>query len=152
MRLLNQQLQGFTATQSTQRGWKEATFSRTITTSYTTVTMGTLTIANGNPEFAFTYWDEQIIINNNNAAFQSITFLQGRTVNTSGTIYDHGAQVNTNYTNTGWNNSGGDWSYNSQGTRVLNIRASSNGWSNATIIKNIRVWSERIDLITLSPV
>lgn len=152
MKLLNKNLHGFTATQSTQRGWKEITLSTTITTSYTTVTIGTLTIANGNPEFAFTIWDEQININNSNAGYQTITFLRGHTVNTSGNLFDHGAQVNTNYTNTGWNNSGGDWSYNSGGTRVLNIRASSNGWSNATIIKNTRVWSERIDLITLTPV
>lgn len=151
MKLLNQTLQGFTATQSTQRGWEQITFTKTITSTYSGVSMGTLTISAGNPEFAFTIWDEQIIINNTNSGYQSITFMKGWTVDTSGNINDNGAQVNTNYLNTGWNNAGGDWSYNNRSTRLLDIRAASNGWSNATIIKNIRVWSERIDLITITP-
>jgi hypothetical protein len=151
MRINNQSLQGYTATQSSTIGWKDCACGKSGTSSYQNLGCLQLAIASGNPEFYFTTFQEEMVSNNSGADIRHIGWTTGWRVNTSGTIDNptgNGAcyfipyQYDTDSGNT-------DWSYWDITTRAITWRASSSA-AISTTVQRVIVYSERIDLITLS--
>lgn len=151
MKLLSQSLQGYTATQSSTIGWKECVCGKSGTGAYQNLGCLQLTVAAGNPEFFFTTFQEEMVSANSDDDIRYIGWTKGWRVNTSGGIDNptgNGAcdfvplqrEYNTNVT---------DWSYWDVGTRTITWRASSSA-AISTTIHRVMVYSERIDLITLS--
>lgn len=151
MKLLNKQLHGYTANQSSTIGWKEISCGKSGTSSFQNLGCLQLSIAGGNPEFYFTTFQEEMLCSNSGDDIRVISFVYGWRVNTSGGIDNpsgNGAAsfVGFQYE---WNAESTDWAYWDIGTRTITWRASSSS-AISTTIQRVMVYSERIDLITLS--
>jgi hypothetical protein len=151
MRINNQSLQGYTATQSSTIGWKDCACGKSGTSSYQNLGCLQLAIASGNPEFYFTTFQEETVTNNSGADIRHIGWTMGWRVQSNGVVDNptgNGAcnfipvQYATDYGST-------DWSYWDVGTRTITWRASSSA-AVSTTVQRVIVYSERIDLITLS--
>jgi hypothetical protein len=142
---LKTQLQGITAGQSSTIGWKECVCSKTNST-----TNLRLTVSGGNPEFYFTTFQEEMLSDTNGAGMTSIAWTIGWRVNTSGGIDNPTGNGACNFIpwQKSWNNSGWDWSFWDVATSTITWRSS--GGATINTIHRVLVYSERIDLITLS--
>lgn len=151
MKLLNQSLQGFTATQSSTIGWKDCACGKSGTSSYQNLGSLQLSIAGGNPEFYFTTFQEEMVSNNSGADIRFIGWTMGWRVNTSGGVDNPNGNGACNFIPIQYATDSGstDWSYWDVGTRTITWRASSSA-ATSTTIQRVVVYSERIDLITLS--
>lgn len=151
MKLLSQQLQGYTAAQSSTIGWKECVCGKSGTGSFQSLGSLQLSIAGGNPEFYFTTFQEETVMNNNGGDIRFIGWTMGWRINTSGGIDNPTGNGACNFIPTQFEINAGstDWSYWDVGTRTITWRASSAS-AISTTIHRVMVYSERIDLITLS--
>lgn len=151
MKLLNQQLRGYTATQSSTIGWKECACGKSGTGTYQHLGNLQLSIAGGNPEFYFTTFQEAFVTSNSGDDLRNIEFVYGWRVNTGGTIDNPSGNGAANFVGyqREWNAESTDWAYWDIGTRTITWRATSSA-AVATTIQRVMVYSERIDLITLS--
>jgi hypothetical protein len=157
MKILSSSLQGYTNTQSSTIGWKEICCSKSTTGLYERTTMLRLSIASGNPEFYFTVLYDSSISNGNigigGVAAGLASFAKGFRILTTGVIE---IPLNNSACNfdTGYNN------YNIVDTQHIDSYPNTGyidfktAFSNTyTILNNqiyLSVYSERIDLITLS--
>lgn len=151
MKLLSSQLHGFTATQSSTRGWKEIVCGKSGTGSYQHLGCLQLSIASGNPEFYFTTFQEETVTSNSGDDMRCIGWTMGWRVNTGGGVDNptgNGA-CNFIFPQMEWNAESTDWSLWDVGTRTVTWRASSASVTSTTIHR-VMVYSDRIDLITLS--
>lgn len=151
MRINNQSLQSYTATQSSTRGWKDCSCGKSGTTSYQNLGSLRLTIADGNPEFYFTTFQDETVTNNGGADIRFIGWTMGWRVNTGGGIDNPTGNGACNYVQrqAEWNSGNTNWSFWDVATRTITWRASSAA-ATSTTIHRVMVYSERIDLITLS--
>lgn len=154
MQLKSKELQLYTATQSSTRGWKDCACSKTVSSSYTNVGNLQLTVANGNPSLRFFTFQEEFCTDNNGAGMMYIGWTMGWTCDGSnGAINNPTGNGACNFipVQQSWNNSGSlDWSFWDVGTRTITWRSSSQASSSVNVIQRVMVYSERIDLITLS--
>jgi hypothetical protein len=151
MRINNKSLQGYTATQSSTIGWKDCACGKSGTSSYQNLGCLQLAISSGNPEFYFTTFQEEMVSNNSGADIRYIGWTMGWRVNTSGTIDNPTGNGACNFIPMQYSTDAGstDWSYWDISTRAITWRASSSA-ATSTTIQRVIVYSERIDLITLS--
>jgi hypothetical protein len=151
MRLLSQQLRGITATQSSTRGWKEIVCGKSNGGSYQSTGLLQLSIAGGNPEFYFTTFQDETVTNNNGDDLRYIGFTYGWRCQSNGSIDNPTGNGACNFvpTQQEWNAESTDWSYWDVGNRTITWRASSAA-ATSTTIQHVMVYSERIDLITLT--
>jgi hypothetical protein len=151
MRLLNRQLQGITATQSATVGWKECACGKANGGAYQSTGLLQLSIAGGNPEFYFTTLQEESVTAINDDDLRYIGFTHGWRVNTGGSIDNPTGNGAANFVSIQQEFSGNvtDWSYWDIGNRTITWRASSAAGVSTTI-QHVQVYSERIDLITLT--
>jgi hypothetical protein len=151
MRLLrNVELLGYTQTQNSQRGWKEINCSKEMNSGYSTVNTVSLTVANGNPEFYFiVYWEYFLAVSNAAVHFARAD-AYGYGFNTSGGLITHPAMAAFNYYFWGWNGSGIISPSNNNSTRVLNFTSRTTDYGSVRHVHQLYVFSERIDLITLT--
>jgi hypothetical protein len=151
MKILNRELQGYTATQSSTIGWKDCSCGKSGTATYQDLGCLQLAIASGNPEFYFTTFQEETVTNNSGADVRYIGWTTGWRVNTSGTIDNPTGNGACYFAPYQYVTDGGntDWSYWDITTRAITWRASSSA-AISTTIQRVIVYSERIDLITLS--
>ena len=151
MRLLNQQLQGYTAAQSSTIGWKECVCGKSGTSSYQNLGCLQLSISGGNPEFYFTTFQEEHVTNNGGSDIRFIGWTIGWRVQSSGAIDNPTGNGACNFVQIQYeaNTGSTDWSYWDVGTRTITWRASSSA-ATSTTLQRVMVYSERIDLITLS--
>lgn len=151
MKLLSQQLHGYTAAQSSTIGWKECTCGKSTSGSYQQLGNLRLTVSGGNPEFYFTTFQEETVTNNNGADIRYIGWTMGWRVNTSGGIDNPSGNGAANFIplQLEWNSGSTDWAYWDIATRTITWRATSAA-AVATTIQRVMVYSERIDLITFS--
>jgi hypothetical protein len=151
MKLLSQVLQGYTATQSSTIGWKECVCGKSGTASFQNLGCLQLSIASGNPEFYFTTFQEETVTNNSGSDIRYIGWTMGWRVTTSGAIDNPTGNGACNFVPFQYEAYTGstDWAYWDIGTRTITWRASSFS-AISTTIQRVMVYSERIDLITLS--
>ncbi len=152
MKLLGTQLHGYTAAQSSTIGWKENCCGKTVNTSNNTTGMLRLTVANGNPEFFFSTLQEEVVTNNNGYDIKHISWAMGWRVNTSGGIDNPNGNGAANFIpfQLDWLSGNINWAYWTVGTRTITWNTTSSSSSSTTTIHRVMVYSERIDLITLS--
>jgi hypothetical protein len=151
MKINNQSLQGYTATQSSTIGWKDCSCGKSTTTTSQNLGCLQLSIASSNPEFFFTTFQDEMVTNNSGADIRAIGWTIGWRVNTSGVIDNPTGNGACNFIHTQYSTDAGntDWSYWDVTTRTITWRTSSTA-AIATTIQRVLVYSERIDLITLS--
>lgn len=151
MKLLGTQLHGYTATQSSTIGWKENCCGKSVG-AYTTTGMLRLTVASGNPLFYFSTLQEEMVTNNNGTDIRHISWAMGWRVQTNGAIDNPNGNGAANFIpfQLSWNEGSTDWAYWSVGTRTITWNTASASTSSSTTIHRVMVYSERIDLITLS--
>ncbi len=151
MKLLkNEALLGYTQTQNSQRGWKEISCTKLMNSGYSTVNTISLTIASGNPETYFiVYWEYFNSVIDNGQHFARAD-CKGYGFNTSGGLIDHPAMANFNYYFYSWNASGVLSPSTNNSTRTLNFTSRTTDYGNVRHVHQIYVFSERIDLITLT--
>lgn len=152
MKLLSQQLHGATATQSSTVGWKEICCGRTVYTSNTATGTLRLTVASGNPLFYFSTLHEEFVTNNSGYDMRQIGWAMGWRVNTSGGIDNPNGNGAANFvpTQMEWLAGNTTWAGWTVGTGTITWNTAANSTSNSTTIHRVMVYSERIDLITLS--
>jgi len=143
----NQALMGYTATQNSQRGWKEISCSKSMTSGYTTTNTISISIAGGNPEFFFTIYHEYW----GGVTDASIHLARGDVycfgVGTDGNLYQHGAMAAFNYYFYSWN-SGIPSPTTNTSNRQLNITSRTQDYGNVRHVHQLYIFSDRIDLIT----
>jgi len=155
MRLLSGSLQGYTGTQSSTIGWKEICCSRSTTAQNQSTAMLRLSISTGNPEFYFIVFTDDSISNGSigfyGAASGFISRSRGFKITTTGDIsIPAGACDFVSYAQ-GWNLVSYPWPGTLLGTRSIDFRTgNSSDYSIVNTQMNLSVYSERIDLITLS--
>ncbi len=151
MKLLSQQLHGATATQSATIGWKEISCSRTVGSYSATGTLR-LTVASGNPLFYFTTLQEGFTANNSGWGTRFIGWTKGWRVQTSGAIDNPTGNGACDFIprQLEWNAGSIDWAFWTVGTRTITWNTCNCATSSSTTIHRVMVYSERIDLITLS--
>jgi hypothetical protein len=150
MRLLNRQLHGITATQSSTRGWKECVCGKSNGGSYQTVGSLRLEVSGGNPEFYFSTLQEETVFSVNGDDMRYIGWGIGWRVQSNGVVDNPTGNGAANFVSlqAEWNAESTDWSYWDVGSRTVTWRASSAAAVSNTIHR-VMVYSERIDLITL---
>jgi len=155
MKLLASSLQGYTNTQSSTIGWKEISCSKSTTAQNQAINFLKLSITAGNPEFYFTIFTDENVCNGSvgfyGAATGVIGRIKGYKVNTSGIISSDAAMVDLIPYATGWNLVSYPWPGTATDAGNLYFKTSSS--SDYSIVHthiNLSVYSERIDLITLS--
>ncbi len=146
----NTALEGYSATQSSQRGWKEISCTKLMNSGYSTVNTVSLTIASGNPETYFMVYWEYFNCPIDSAQHFARGDCKGYGFNTSGGLIDHPAMANFNYYFYSWNASGVLSPSTNSSTRTLNFTSRTTDWGNVRHIHLLYVFSERIDLITLT--
>ncbi len=151
MKLLkNEALLGYTQTQNSQRGWKEINCSKVTNAGYTTVNTVSITIANSNPQFYFlVYWEYFGSVIDSDRHFARAD-CKAWGVDTSGNVTYNGAGAEFNYYFFAWNNSGMLSPSNNTSTRTLNFTSRTTDYGNMRHIHQLYVFSERIDLVTLT--
>jgi hypothetical protein len=151
MQLLNRQLQGITATQSGNIGWKECVCGKANGGGFQTTGLLQLSIAGGNPEFYFTTLQEQSVTAIFDDDLRYIGFTHGWRVQSNGSIDNPTGNGAANFVSIQQEFSANvtDWSYWDVGNRTITWRASSASGVSTTI-QHVQVYSERIDLITLT--
>jgi hypothetical protein len=151
MRLLGPQLQGITRTQSSTIGWKECACGKANSGGFQTTGLLQLSIAGGNPEFYFTTLQEESVTAINDDDLRYIGFTYGWRVQSNGAIDNPTGNGACNFVSIQQEYSANvtDWSYWDIGTRTITFRASSASGVSTTI-QHVQVYSERIDLITLT--
>jgi hypothetical protein len=151
MRLLSQQLHGITRTQSATIGWKEIVCGKSNGGGYQSTGLLQLSIAGGNPEFYFTTFQDETVTANNTDDMRYIGFTYGWRVQSNGVIDNPTGNGACSFVSfqTEWNAESTDWSYWDIGSRTITFRASSASQVSTTI-QHVMVYSERIDLITLT--
>ena len=155
MKLLSSSLQGYSNTQSSTIGWKEISCSKSTTAQNQVINFLKLSITTGNPEFYFiTFTDESVShgsVGFYSAANGIIGKVKGYKVNTAGIISSDGAMVDLIPYAQGWNLVSYPWSSTTTDAGNLYFRtANSSDYSIVHTHVNLCVFSERIDLITLS--
>jgi hypothetical protein len=155
MRLLSNSLQGYTNTQSSTIGWKEICCSKSSTAIQQQINTIRLNIASGNPEFYFTTFTDGSISNGNigvyGAASGAIGHIRGFKVTTGGVISIPGGAVDIVFYAS--NNNLVDFPWPGYTTDTGNIYFRTGNSDNYSIVNTqiyLSVYSERIDLITLS--
>jgi len=155
MRLLSNSLQGYTGTQSSTIGWKEICCSRSTTAQNQVTNILRLNITTGNPEFYFTVFTDGSISNGSigfyGAASGAIGHIRGFKVSTSGVISIPGGAIDI-VSYAGSNNLT-DFPWPGYTTDTGNIYFRTGNSSAYSIVNTqiyLSVYSERIDLITLS--
>lgn len=151
MKLLrNTALQGYSATQSSQRGWKEINCFKDVNSGSSTINTVRLDISAGNPEFYFlVHWEWSIFA----TAFGDGTYFEGSQwgfrVQSNGTIDNptgNGAVGGAAYFSNGWQGGmlGPTFTY---ATRQLTFTSrTSDKW--VRMAHQLYIFSDRIDLIT----
>jgi len=155
MKILSKSLQGYTNTQSSTIGWKEICCSKSTTAINQQINTLRLNIATGNPEFYFTVFTDSNISNGNigfyGAASGNENYVRGFKVTTGGIISIPGGAVDNVFYAQSGNLVDFPWSRYITDTGNIYFRT---GNSNAYSIVNtqiyLSVYSERIDLITLT--
>lgn len=155
MKILSNSLQGYTNTQSSTIGWKEICCSRSTTAINQQTNMLRLNITTGNPEFYFTVFTDSNISNGNigvyGAASGAIGHVRGFKVTTGGVLSIPGGAVDIisyaqsgNLTDSPWPN------YITDTGNIYFRTGNSNVYSIVNTQIYLSVYSERIDLITLT--
>jgi hypothetical protein len=155
MKILSNSLQGYTNTQSSTIGWKEICCSKSTTAINQQINTLRLNITTGNPEFYFTVFTDGNISNGNigfyGAASGAIGHIRGFKVTTGGIISIPGGAVDIVSYAQSANLADFPWPNYITDTGNIYFRT---GNSNAHSIVNtqiyLSVYSERIDLITLT--
>jgi hypothetical protein len=157
MKILSNSLQGYTNTQSSTIGWKEICCSKSTTAQSQQIPIITLSIASGNPEMYLTTFTDSMIAHQSigfyGAASGTIGHVKGFRVTTAGVIdipSGNGACDFVSYAQA-WNFVDFPWPGTVTGTRFINFRTgNSNNYSVLNTQMYLSVYSERIDLITLT--
>jgi hypothetical protein len=157
MKLLSQQFQGYSNAQSSTVGWKEICCSKSTTAKNQVISFLRLSVTTGNPEFAFTVFTHINFFNENISTtprgIGNRSNVIGYRINTSGIIdnpTDSGA-VNTSAFGNQW-----DLVETAFPTIVINTNNieyrtySTNNYIGISTMITLSVFSDRIDLITLS--
>ncbi len=138
---------GYSATQNSQRGWKEINCSKSMTSGYSTVNTISLNIAAGNPQFYFMVYHEYWGSVTDYGIHLARGDAYGWGVNTDGSLFQHGAMANFNYYFYSWN-SGIPSPTTNTATRQLNITSRTQDYGNVRHVHQLYIFSDRIDLIT----
>ena len=155
MKILSGSLQGYTGTQSSTIGWKEICCSRSTTAVNQVTNILRLNITTGNPEFYFTIFTESNISNGNIGFYGAASGVQGNIkgfkVTTGGVIsIPAGAVDIIPYAQS---NNLVDFAFPGYTTDTGDIYFRTGNSNNYSIVNTqiyLSVYSERIDLITLS--
>jgi len=155
MKILSTPLQGYTNTQSSTIGWKEICCSKSSTAIQQQINTIRLRITTGNPEFYFTVFVESNISNGNIGFYGAASGVKGDIrgfkVSTSGVIsIPAGAVDIVSYSQS---NNLVDFPFPGYTTDTGNIYFRTGNSNNYSIVNTqiyLSVYSERIDLITLS--
>jgi hypothetical protein len=154
MKILSGSLQGYTNTQSSTIGWKEICCSKTSTAQFQSIPTIRLNIATGNPEFYFTTYLESCISNGNigfyGPASGQIQHVRGFKVATNGVVSIPGGAVDIIPYAQSWNLIDFPYSSYSTDTRNVYFNSRSSEYSTVNTQMCLSVYSERIDLITLT--
>lgn len=155
MRLLSQSLQGYSNTQSSTIGWKEICCSKSTTATNQVLPVVRLSITAGNPEFYFTVFTDDSISNGNfavyGAASGAISRVRGFKVTTGGVISIPGGACDFISYAQNWNLLNAPWPGYLASTGYIDFRTGNSGdYSVVNTQMYLSVYSERIDLITLS--
>lgn len=156
MKITSNDLRGYDAAQSSTMGWKEFTCSKVMTSSYTTTGTLRITIGASNPEMYFTVFWDYTIFNSSGADHWTAGDMYGFRCQTSGATDNpsgNGAVSNASWTirqNGGGGGSELNWPTISYGTRTVTFNSKTGLLANVTWIHNVKVFSDRIDYITLS--
>lgn len=150
MKLLAPQLQGYTANQSSTIGWKSISCAKNIAANSVTGCLR-ITIASGNPLFYFTVFQEEWVTESNGAGQKYIGWTKGYRIQTSGAIDNPTGNGACNFIpfQLSANDGNINWAYETVGTRTITWNTTNSGVATSTI-HFVTVFSERIDLITLS--
>jgi len=155
MKILSNSLQGYTNTQSSTIGWKEICYSKSSTAVNQQINTIRLNIASGNPEIYLTTFADGNISNGNigfyGAASGAIQHIRGFKVTTGGVISIPGGAVDiVSYAQSG-NLVDFPWTgYNTDTGNIYFRTGNSNNYSIVNTQIYLSVYSERIDLITLT--
>lgn len=158
MQLTANDLRGYDATQSATKGWKEFTCSKTMTSNYTTTGTLRITVGASNPELYFAvFWDWQVMNSNNSTTDHWCKgWMYGFRCQSDGTTDNptgNGAVGGTAWTDRSNGGSGGNELNNptvSFGTRTVTFNSKTGLLANVQWIHNVKVYSDRIDFLTLS--
>jgi len=155
MKILSSSLQGYTNTQSSTIGWEEMCCSRSTTAQSQQTPILRLSIAAGNPEFYFTTFVDSSFSHGSigfyGAASGFESYARGFKVTTAGDVSLPGGACDFNYNYGNWNLLGFPAVRHVTGTRYIDFRTgNSSDYSIVNTQMYLSVYSERIDLITLT--